>query len=93
MEQHMEHELESKGFHSIEKRRARLFQTGYPHKSISPPQPSPAINHRGNRAVQRLIQAKLQVSQPGDKYEQEADHVAKQVLSMPAAEMVPSTVQ
>jgi hypothetical protein len=38
----------------------------------------------GNQAVQRLvrvstIQAKLAVTQPGDQYEQEADHVAEQV--------------
>ncbi len=38
----------------------------------------------GNRAVQQLIQAKLQVSQPGDLYEQEADHVAQRIMSMPA---------
>ena len=42
----------------------------------------------GNRAVQRLlrshyIQAKLQVSTPGDQYEQEADRVADTVLRMP----------
>jgi hypothetical protein len=29
------------------------------------------------------IQAKLQISQPGDKYEQEADLVAEQVMRMP----------
>jgi hypothetical protein len=40
----------------------------------------------GNRAVQRLIQAKLSVGPAGDKYEQEADRVADQVmrLSVPA---------
>ena len=42
----------------------------------------------GNQAVQRLIksgalQAKLRIGQPGDKYEQEADRVAGQVMSMP----------
>ena len=42
----------------------------------------------GNQAVQRLIksgtlQAKLKIGQPGDKYEQEADRVAEQVLRMP----------
>ena len=37
----------------------------------------------GNRAVGRLIQAKLRVSQPGDISEQEADRVAEQVLRMP----------
>ncbi len=42
----------------------------------------------GNQAVQRLLrtrvlQAKLKVGQPGDVYEQEADRVAEQVMSMP----------
>ena len=42
----------------------------------------------GNQAVQRLfesgaIQAKLKIGQPNDKYEQEADRVAEQVMSMP----------
>jgi hypothetical protein len=43
----------------------------------------------GNRAVQRFIQshyiqAKLQVSEPGDPYEQEADRMADTVMRMPA---------
>lgn len=43
----------------------------------------------GNQLVQRLIksgalQAKLMLGQPGDKYEQEADSVAEQVMRMPA---------
>jgi len=42
----------------------------------------------GNQAVQRLIksgtlQAKLRIGQPGDKYEQEADRVADEVMRMP----------
>jgi hypothetical protein len=37
----------------------------------------------GNRAVSRLIQTKLTVGPAGDRYEQEADHVAEQVLTMP----------
>jgi hypothetical protein len=42
----------------------------------------------GNQAVQRLlqsghIQAKLTVGQPNDKYEQEADRVADQIMRMP----------
>ncbi len=36
----------------------------------------------GNRAVSRLIQAKLTVGPAGDKYEQEADRVADQVVNM-----------
>jgi hypothetical protein len=42
----------------------------------------------GNQAVRRFfesaaIQAKLRIGQPGDKYEQEADRVAEQVMRMP----------
>ncbi len=37
----------------------------------------------GNQAVGRIIQAKLKIGQPGDKYEQEADSVADAVLRMP----------
>ena len=37
----------------------------------------------GNRAVGHLIQAKLEVSQTGDFFEQEADRVAEQVMRMP----------
>ncbi len=38
----------------------------------------------GNRAVSRLIQAKLTVGGAGDRYEQEADRVAERILTMPA---------
>lgn len=44
----------------------------------------------GNRAVNRLIQAKLRVSQPGDPYEQEADRIAEQVVSTPGPVNVPA---
>ena len=37
----------------------------------------------GNLAVGRLIQAKLKIGKPGDKYEQEADRVADAVVRMP----------
>ena len=42
----------------------------------------------GNQALLRLskpgvIQTKLKISQPGDKYEQEADRVAEEVMRMP----------
>ena len=37
----------------------------------------------GNRAVSRLIQTKLTVGGAGDRYEQEADRVAEQVVSGP----------
>jgi hypothetical protein len=45
----------------------------------------------GNQAVQRLIksgriQAKLTINQPNDKYEQEADRIADQVMRMPEKE-------
>jgi hypothetical protein len=35
----------------------------------------------GNRAVGRLVQAKLEVGRPGDRFEREADRVAEQVLA------------
>ena len=41
---------------------------------------------QGNQYVQRVvtgIQAKLRIGQPGDKYEQEADYVADEVMRMP----------
>jgi hypothetical protein len=38
----------------------------------------------GNQAVTRLIQTKLAVGPVGDRYEQEADRVAEQVMTMPA---------
>jgi hypothetical protein len=38
----------------------------------------------GNRAVNRLIQAKLKIGQPGDQYEREADWMADAVMRMPA---------
>jgi hypothetical protein len=37
----------------------------------------------GNRAVTQLIQAKLQVGEPGDVLEQEADRIAETVMRMP----------
>lgn len=37
----------------------------------------------GNRALGEFIQAKLNVSQPGDAHEQEADRVADQVMRLP----------
>jgi hypothetical protein len=46
----------------------------------------------GNQALAQMlrannIQAKLTVGQPNDTYEQEADHVADQVMRMPAPEI------
>lgn len=40
----------------------------------------------GNRALGRLLQAKLAIGSPDDKYEREADRVADQVMRMPEAE-------
>lgn len=37
----------------------------------------------GNAHLQRAIQAKLKMGQPGDKYEQEAERIAEQVMRMP----------
>jgi len=58
--------------------------------SISAAQRAPALlalqQTHGNHYVQRVvtgIQAKLVVGQPGDKYEQEADRVADEVMRMP----------
>ncbi|MGB8647430.1 MAG: DUF4157 domain-containing protein [Anaerolineae bacterium] len=45
-----------------------------------------ALQHTvGNRAVRRMIQTKLVVGAAHDAYEQEADRVANQVMSAPAA--------
>lgn len=41
----------------------------------------------GNRAFGNIIQAKLKIGQPGDKYEQEADQLAEEVMSMPEPEV------
>jgi LysM repeat protein len=42
----------------------------------------------GNRAVNRLVQAKLKIGQPGDAYEREADQVSERVMRMPEDETV-----
>ncbi len=46
----------------------------------------------GNQAVQKMmnsgiIQAKLKIGQPNDKYEQEADRISEQVMRMPEPEI------
>jgi hypothetical protein len=55
--------------------------------SVAVRQPTPILNRLqhtlGNRSVSRVIQAKLNISRPGDAYEQEADRVADQVMRMP----------
>ncbi len=65
--------------------------------AVRPAKPSSSVQVRrscshpgmGNQAAQRLlregvIQAKLTVNRPGDRFEQEADRVADQVMRMPA---------
>src|SRR3954469_22619359 len=42
----------------------------------------------GNQAFGRFIQTKLEINQPGDAYEQEADRVADAVVGMPEAPSV-----
>jgi len=42
----------------------------------------------GNRAMGRVLQAKFTIGEPDDKYEQEADRVAEQVMRMPAPPMI-----
>jgi hypothetical protein len=37
----------------------------------------------GNQSVSRLIQTKLKIGQPNDKYEQEADSITDRIMSMP----------
>ncbi len=44
----------------------------------------------GNRAVSRLIQTKLTVGGAGDRYEQEADRVAEQVVAAAGSRVAPS---
>lgn len=53
------------------------------HRSALTPA-SVGVLHRklGNQGVGRLLQAKLRVGQPGDRYEQEADRVADEVMRM-----------
>ncbi len=41
----------------------------------------------GNQAVARIIQTKLEIRQPGDRYEQEADRVAELMMRMPAPQI------
>ncbi|HJR75341.1 MAG TPA: DUF4157 domain-containing protein [Nitrospiraceae bacterium] len=44
-----------------------------------------------NKLVGKPIQTKLQINEPGDVYEQEADRVAEQVMRMPEHESEPTT--
>ena len=44
----------------------------------------------GNRKIGRVLQAKLEVSEPGDAYERQADAVAELVMRMPEGEATAS---
>ncbi len=61
-----------------------LLQRAITDPAHSAPADVLALQHTmGNRAVNELIQAKLTLSPAGDQYEQEADRVAEQVMTMP----------
>lgn len=45
------------------------------------------IQRQSGDEEEEPVQAKLTIGQPNDKYEQEADHVADQVMAMPAASL------
>jgi len=68
-------------------RKGQDLERGWQHrnKPLSPGQLSPHQLQQkiGNRAVSNLLQAKLTVSQPNDRYEQEADRTAAAILRMP----------
>ena len=66
---------------------AHAVQPAKPSRS-APAHRSASNPKMGNQATQRLlrdgvIQAKLTVNQPGDRFEQEADRVAEQVMRLP----------
>src|SRR5829696_191724 len=78
----------------ISKERNTPVRTNHVHRNAATPNDSRLhdLQHSiGNHAVQRLIhspyiQAKLQVSEPGDEHEREADHMADTVMRMPEPE-------
>lgn len=45
------------------------------------------IPTRRSGDVDGFLQTKLQLNQPGDRYEQKGDHLAEQVMRMPAPEL------
>ena len=80
-----------------ENRVSQMKKTG-PSQPISSPVEQILFLQRtiGNQAVGMLIQsgglqAKLRIGQPGDKYEQEADRVAEQVMRMPEMQVANET--
>ena len=72
---------------SKEKERVRQSRsTSTPVRDINyePVEKLLALHHTiGNRAIGQAIQAKLTIGQPNDKYEQEADNVADQIMRIP----------
>ena len=67
--------------------RARAME-GPQHHAATATAPSPLVTLQqsiGNRAVGRLVQAKLKMGRPGDRFEREADRVADLVMRLPAA--------
>lgn len=62
---------------------SRHNQTLTRHRGFSPARSMAADNFRP------FVQAKLTVGQPNDKYEQEADRVAEQVMRMAGPEIRP----
>ena len=83
--------------------KTRESKTGNSHSHANKSNLSPPINSPvgqifslqrtvGNREVERLlksgvIQAKLRVNEPGDFYEQEAEHVADRVIRIPQPQL------
>ena len=65
---------------------ARAVATTKPRPAATAARPPlvPLQQSIGNRAVGRLVQAKLNVGRPGDRFEREADRGADQVMRMPA---------
>jgi hypothetical protein len=61
---------------------ALALQRAIVHPTVAGPANILALQRAaGNRAVTGLIQTKLTVGAPGDRYEREADRVAEQVVS------------
>src|SRR5204862_4944517 len=74
----------------IKKRAVEGGPQGETSLSTSPLRSASRLTDLGNLQVQGMrraspsnLQAKLEVNQPGDAYEQEADQVAEQVMRMP----------
>ncbi|MGB2747590.1 MAG: DUF4157 domain-containing protein [Thiofilum sp.] len=64
---------------------------------VTPQQQVLGLQRRvGNQAVGRLLQRKLKIGSPNDRYEQEADRIAEQVMAIPqplTTERAPVQVQ